>query len=173
MSKRMAFVDSDVAELADLVDRDGCEVHVLDPDRPVAEQMAGVLAAEGPVAAVDLLSHGDPGWLQVAGRGIDRHDLQEEAGHWRAIGQAIEPGGALFLYGCRVAAGVSGHDFVDSLFELSQVPVRAASGPIGAARWGGSWELDVQRGASSARSMVLEAYGGLLHAARRALSAPA
>jgi len=162
MSKRVAFVDSEVADLADLVDRDRFAVHVLDAQRPVAQQMADVLAAEGPVASVDLLSHGDPGRLQVAGRGVGRQDLQAEADQWRAIGQAIEPGGALFIYGCRVAAGASGHDFVDSLFEVSQVPVRAASGPIGAAQWGGSWELDVQRGASSARPMVLEAYTGLL-----------
>lgn len=166
MSKRIAFVDSEVADLADLVDRDRCEVHVLDAGRPVAEQMADVLmdllAAEGPVEAVDLLSHGDPGRLQVGGRDLGRNELQHEAEHWRSIGQAIEPGGALFVYGCRVAAGESGHDFVDSLFEVSRVPVRAASGPIGSSLWGGSWELDVQRGASSTRPMALEAYGGLL-----------
>lgn len=162
MSKRVAFVDSEVADLAELVDRDRCAVHVLDAQRPVAQQMADVLAAEGPVAAVDLLSHGDPGRLQVGGRGVDRRDLQAQAEHWRAIGQAIEPGGALFVYGCRVAAGESGHDFVDSLYEVAQVPVRAASGPIGAARWGGSWALDVQRGSSSAQPMVVEAYTGLL-----------
>lgn len=166
MSKRIAFVDSEVADLADLVDRDRCEVHVLDASQPVARQMADVLAdvmaVQGPVEAVDLLSHGDPGRLQVGGREVGLGELQHDADHWRAIGQAIEPGGALFVYGCRVAAGASGHDFVDSLFEVSQVPVRAASGPIGAAHWGGSWELDVQRGASSAQPMVLEAYGGLL-----------
>lgn len=162
MSKRIAFVDPDVAELADLAGSDGVEVHVLSADRPVAEQMAQTLAAHASVSAVDLLSHGDPGRLQVAGRGVGRHDLLADAPHWRAIGQKIEPGGALFVYGCRVAAGAAGHDFVDALFELSQVSVAAASGPIGAARWGGSWDLDVQRGATHARPMALQSFAGLL-----------
>lgn len=162
MIKRIVFVDAEVTGLDGMAGGDGVVTHRLDSHRAAAEQIATAVAAQAPVAAIDILSHGDPGRLALGGCGVGRHDLLADEAHWRAIGRSIEPGGAIFVYGCRVAAGTVGHDFVDALHAMTGVAVGAASGPVGATERGGSWDLDVRRGVSVTQPIALPAYGGLL-----------
>ncbi|MEL6383342.1 MAG: DUF4347 domain-containing protein, partial [Cyanobacteria bacterium J06626_18] len=48
----------------------------------------------------------------------------------------------LFLYGCNVAAGDAGEEFLAKLHHLTGAAIAASSTPIGNAAIGGNWELD-------------------------------
>ena len=54
--------------------------------------------------------------------------------------------GDLFLYGCNVAAGDAGEEFIAKLHKITGAEIAASTTRIGNAVKGGNWELDVSTG---------------------------
>ena len=72
----------------------------------------------------------------------------------------------LVLYGCYVAAGDAGEEFVGKLSGLMGANIAASKTLIGSAAKGGNWELEVntgqQRPTSALQTEVVETYSGVL-----------
>jgi hypothetical protein len=58
-----------------------------------------------------------------------------------AIGRALAASGDLTLWSCQTAAGPAGAAFIADLAQASGADIAAATGLIGAAAFGGAWEL--------------------------------
>lgn len=104
--------------------------------------------------AIHLIAHGAPGCLYLGNTELSLNTLAAHASslsHW--FSPTLNPAStansapSLVLYGCHVGAGDAGEEFVQKLHQLTGANVFAASGPVGAAAQGGSWQLDVQAGA--------------------------
>src|SRR5258707_1205338 len=83
-----------------------------------------------------------------------------------AIGAALAPGGDILLYGCDVASGAAGRQFIAGLADYTGADGAAATHRVGAAARGGSWELDLSTGPIAAGvpfgAEVIAGYQGVL-----------
>ncbi|MDE5116588.1 MAG: DUF4347 domain-containing protein, partial [Trichodesmium sp. St2_bin2_1] len=70
------------------------------------------------------------------------------------------------LYGCNVAAGDGGEEFIDKLHRLTGAEIAASKSLTGAAVKGGNWELEVRTGqqppTSALQTEVMQTYSGVL-----------
>jgi len=127
--------------------QDGILVVLLDADWDGVEQVTQLLAAYSGIGAVHVLSHGASGSLRLGNNTLNASRLESLSERLRKWGQALAPGADLLLYGCNVAEGDSGVDFIRDLGKLIGADVAASSTPTGSARLGGDWVLEAATGA--------------------------
>ena len=94
----------------------------------------------GRVVELHVLSHGAPGCLQLAGQSCGIHAILNSAQPVRAIRDSLTDNAQIVLYGCRVAEGKAGKDFVTGLSTLLGSPVHASQTQVGHESLGGSWK---------------------------------
>jgi uncharacterized repeat protein (TIGR01451 family) len=133
-------------------------VHVLQPNQSGLAQISNILKHQSAVTELHILSHGQPGQVLLGTSGLTTQQLYTQAQSITGWASAFAPGAHLLLYGCNVAAGAVGRDFVQTLAELTGTHVAAATHPVGAASLGGRWQLDYQTGAP-APPLALDALG--------------
>lgn len=144
--RELVIVDAGIPEPSTLRSglRTGVELVVLRGGRPGLDELVDVLARYRDLAAVHLVTHGEPGALWLNGTRVDTAALEANPSVLRALRDATRPGADLLLYGCDVAA----ED--DSLLELikarAHVDVAASADLTGDERLGGDWELEIRKG---------------------------
>lgn len=143
----------------------GSEVVVLDGSTDGLAQIAAHL--EGRPASLDaihILSHGQPGLLQLGSLALDQAAMDEREAVLAQIGQALGDNGDILLYGCDVAAGPQGKVFVDALARLTGADVAASDNLTGSAAAGGDWLLEAQAGVVQANTewAMSSLYSGVL-----------
>lgn len=116
--------------------------------------------------SLQIVSHGGSGHLTLGSRSIDASNLSQFTTELAAIGGGLTAQGDILLYGCDIAAGNYGADFLSALARATQADVAASSDLTGAARLGGDWDLEVATGVIEAPSAVSveakQSYDGLL-----------
>jgi Tol biopolymer transport system component len=99
------------------------------------------------------------GFVDSKTLGQYKHDLHS----WAA---ALAPDGEILLYGCNIAAGETGRQFVQLLGQLTGANVAASSNLTGSAALGGDWELEVKIGLVGSpiafQGETVEAYSAVL-----------
>ncbi len=156
----LIIVDPSVLHYASLIDstRPHATVHVLQPNQSGLAQISNILKRQSAVTELHILSHGRPGQVLVGTSGFTTQQLYTQAQSITGWASAFAPNAHLLLYGCDVAAGEVGRDFVHTLAELTGTHVAAATHPVGAASLGGRWQLDYQTG-ETAPPLALDAAG--------------
>jgi hypothetical protein len=122
------------------------EVHLLDGDRDGFEQIGSILDGRSGIDALHIFSHGSSAHLTLGATTVSLADLGrygEELGSW---GASFDAGADILLYGCDVASGEAGINFVESLANLTGLDVAASSNATGAADHSGDWILEVSSG---------------------------
>jgi len=122
----------------------GSTLVLLDGSGNALQQMADYLAALPPasVDAIHLLSHGSEGSLQLGSLTLTADNLNESANVLRQIGSALTEDGDILLYGCNVAEGDAGMNFIGRLAQITGADIAASSDATGAADLGGDWVLE-------------------------------
>jgi hypothetical protein len=148
---QVVFIDSDVPDLQDLLNglQPGAEAFVLNPGSDGLGQIAAILAANhlSNLASISIVGHGSDGEMQLGSTMLSEANLASNAAALAAIGAALQPGGDIQLYGCNVAQGTPGQQFIDDFSALAGgATVAAATHLVGAADEGGSWALNVAVG---------------------------
>ncbi|MEA2876326.1 MAG: hypothetical protein QOF14_1522 [Hyphomicrobiales bacterium] len=148
--RSVVFIDPSVSESRSLLEgvRANHLAVVLDRNTDGLDQIAEILAARGlrDLPAIHIVSHGTPGQIHIGATLLNARALAGHAGLLADIGAALAPGGGILLYGCDVASGATGRQFIEELSIYTGADVAAASHPVGAAEQGASWELDVSTG---------------------------
>lgn len=144
----------------------GSQLVMLDGRRDGLAQMAAHLASElpGRVAAIHLFTHGEDGRLFLGSSTLDTEALAVPGirALLRQMGAALAADGELLLYGCEVAAGAAGREFVRQLASLTGANVAASASPTGAAGLGGDWSLAHRTGPIHALPIQAPAYAHVL-----------
>ncbi|MFH1872234.1 MAG: DUF4347 domain-containing protein, partial [Pseudomonadota bacterium] len=122
------------------------EVVVLDHRYDGIEQMTDILSAHYGLAAVQVLSHGASGTLRLGSSQFNDGSLEQEKARVANWGKALRPGGDVLLYGCDVAKGVEGMQFLQNLAQVAGVDVAASTDATGSAARGGDWTLEYSTG---------------------------
>lgn len=146
--------------------RPGIEVLFLADGGGAIDQIAAALAGRPGLAALHVVSHGEPGALLLAGERIDLPQLAFRHAALRQVATALAPGAPLLLYGCSIASGAAGGRLLEYLEDVLGVPVAAAEGPVGDPGCGGGWTLSRRDGGVTPRlafsDAVLADYPALL-----------
>ena len=129
----------------------GIEVVVLESDRNGIEQITEVLSQRTDISTIHLVSHGSPGCLYLGNSNLSLDTLnryQSELQSWfnpPAFGTPLDKGGRgdLLLYGCNVAAGDAGEEFISKLHNITGAEIAASTTRVGNAAKGGNWNLEV------------------------------
>jgi hypothetical protein len=144
----IAFVFNNVDNYQSLAAafREGVEVHVLDAQRDGLEQIAAILAGRSGIEELHVIGHGAPGTLQLGTLWLDSANLGAHQDVLRQIGDALTPGGDILLYGCDVAAGAAGAQFVGQIAKQTGADVAASLDATGGDARGGNWTLEYRQG---------------------------
>ncbi|MRR56674.1 MAG: DUF4347 domain-containing protein [Deltaproteobacteria bacterium] len=114
--------------------------------------------------AIHIFSHGAEGQLVLGANTITSASLQSEVvqAQLGLIGQALNRGSDLLLYGCNIGNGQNGEQFVADLATATGVDVAASNDPTGDAVLGGDWSLEIKTGAIDSDSLNIPGYASLL-----------
>ncbi|MGD9849095.1 MAG: DUF4347 domain-containing protein [Desulfuromonas sp.] len=142
----------------------GSTVVLLDGSGNALQQMADYLATLPPasVDAIHLLSHGSAGSLQLGSLTLTADNLNESEDLLRQIGGALTTDADILLYGCSVADGTSGVDFIQRLAQATGADVAASDDATGAAEKGGDWVLESRVGTVEAGGLTVYNFDGVL-----------
>jgi Ca2+-binding RTX toxin-like protein len=142
-SIKLLVVDSALSGSKALIDgrRADFAIAHLAPEAAPLAQIADLAEQHGPLTDLHILSHGEPGALHMAGAVVDAAALADAADALRRIAACLTPDAEVLLYGCSVASGETGRDFVADLQDVLGAPVAASEAPVGNAARGGAWSF--------------------------------
>jgi len=140
------------------------EFHLLSSRGDALAQMATVLSGRNELAAIHLVSHGGAGSLSLGTTTLNNSTLPSHASDLATIGAALAADGDLLLYGCDVAAGEAGQDFITHLALATGADVAASTDRTGSASQGGDSALEAMIGTIEATSLDLAGLARLLAA---------
>lgn len=171
-TSRLLVIDPAVVDYQQLFTglRPGYEVLVLDGQcdgmAQISERLARSIKAGRPLESLHVLSHGSPGTLYLGESELSLKTLAVYGKQLEQWGAAVD---ALVLYGCNVAAGDAGAEFIQQLHRLTGARIAASATKTGSAQLGGDWQLTVQLGEAQPAAVELAfepdiaaAYGGVL-----------
>ncbi|MEG4634869.1 DUF4347 domain-containing protein, partial [Microcoleus sp. AR_TQ3_B6] len=103
---KIVFIDAAVADYQNLLDgvKLGVEAIVIDSHRDGVEQISEVLANRTNIESIHLVSHGEPGSLQLGKTRLSVDNLEayrQQLQQWR---RALTIDADILIYGCNVAA---------------------------------------------------------------------
>ena len=133
----------------------GVEVLVLRGDRDGVVQITEAIAARPGLEELHIIAHGCPGSLRLGNRELNLQRLRDTSSGIPDWGEG-KGDWAIALYGCQVAAGDAGAEFIEKLHDLTGATISASTRVVGQAELGGTWELDVQQGLGPVPGVVLD-----------------
>ena len=162
--KQILFVEDNVADYRELIGNgtDHMDVVVLDGEHDGLRQIAQALETRRDIAGLHLISHGAPGSLQLGSLQLDRQQLNERGADLGIIRAALRRDADILLYGCNVAEGKAGQDFIGALAGRTGARVAASSNLTGAATQGGDWMLEARTGPLRSAALTFPAYRHVL-----------
>jgi Ca2+-binding RTX toxin-like protein len=164
----LVLVDSTVNEYQSLVQnlRSEAEVVVLDPNQDGVEQITEVLTTRNNIESLHILSHGDSGKVYLGSAQLSSETLDHYRDRLQDWHRSFTADSNILLYGCEVAAGRNGRQFVQDLSALTQASVAASTNLTGSEALGGDWELEFATGEIHAplifRDEAIAAYESVL-----------
>jgi hypothetical protein len=174
----IVFIDSRVANLQGLLDglQEGETAYVLDAGSDGVQQIADILAANNlaGLSSISIVAHGESGEIALGSSSLTDSNLAAHSNTLAELGAALAPGGIIKLYGCDIAFGSTGLQFINDFSTFAGgAPVEASTQHVGSASLGGSWTLDASStgtapvdGADAPfTSAALSSFQGLLVAA--------
>ncbi|MDJ0516928.1 MAG: DUF4347 domain-containing protein [Trichodesmium sp. MO_231.B1] len=144
MTKSILFIDPNVEDYQILVrgTNPNIKIVILDTYRDTIQQITETLLRNRGVKTVHIVSHGAPGCLYLGNSQLNinsiNNDYAQELEAWSVTN--------ILLYGCNVAAGDTGTEFLEKLQQLTGANIAATARRTGNVALGGDWELEVIRG---------------------------
>ncbi|MDD1438769.1 DUF4347 domain-containing protein, partial [Dolichospermum sp. ST_sed10] len=150
----IVFIDSSLSDYQTLQTGvvEGVETVILSPNQDGIEQISQVLQQHPHITTIHILSHGAPGCLYLGNSQLNLtniHNYTQQLQHWQRQN--------ILLYGCNVAAGDAGEEFIHKLHQITTATISASTTKTGNAALGGNWELEVNIPENHGTSLVFYA----------------
>ncbi|MEG4252893.1 DUF4347 domain-containing protein [Microcoleus sp. Pol10D4] len=129
----IAFLDSALPDRQTLRNgiAAGTEVITLDAARDGVAQITAALASCSNIKSIHILSHGRPASLLLGAIDLNLTNLKTYGKQLQGWSRSLADCGEILLYGCDVAAGEKGANFVKQLSQLTKAKIAASRSPIG------------------------------------------
>lgn len=140
----LVFVDRAIADIDTLLQGlESSKVVVIERHDNGVAKIADTLLHYDNLESVQVFSHGRKGQLQLGSAQLNAQSLGVHADDLAQWGRSLSPLGDLLLYGCNVAAGEAGSDFLTQMGLLTEADIAASTNLTGA---GGDWTLEAAYG---------------------------
>jgi uncharacterized repeat protein (TIGR01451 family) len=148
IASALVFIDSTVDDYESLVGgiTPGAEVIILNPAGDGIAQITAALTGWSKINSVHIVSHGSPGALRLGSGWLTLNTLSQYTNHLQNWANTLVDEAEILLYGCNVAAGEQGEEFIQQIHALTGAHVAASTNPTGSAALGGDWTLERQIG---------------------------
>ncbi len=117
----------------------GTKTIVIDPTKDGVEQITEAIKENSNISEIQIISHGSPGCLQLGNNELSLETLNRYANSLQTWSV-----NTLLLYGCNVAAGDAGVEFIEKLRKITGAKIAASANKIGDSALGGDWNLEVK-----------------------------
>ena len=163
----VVFIDPSVSDHQTLQAgvAEGVEAIALNPNQDGIKQITAVLRQHPEITTIHIVSHGAPGCLYLGNSQLNLDNISKYI-------DLLQPwqSKSILLYGCNVAAGDAGEEFIRKLHQITKANIRASATKTGNAALGGNWQLEVSFPVTDDRKSVvlafcpdvLAAYSGIL-----------
>ncbi|MBW4615604.1 MAG: DUF4347 domain-containing protein [Desmonostoc vinosum HA7617-LM4] len=143
-SSILLIVDSQVQDYLYLLSgvQSGVQIAVVDAHQDGVKQITEILQQGYGWRQVHLISHGSPGCLHLGNTELSLATIAEYKFALHKWSKCFQPGGELFIYGCQVAAGNAGEEFLSQLHHILKVEIAASRTLTGNSALGGNWHLE-------------------------------
>ena len=136
----VVFIDAAVSDYQTLHTGvvQGVESVIISPNRDGIEQITEFFRQNTQISTVHIVSHGSPGCLYLGNGQLNLDNISKYADllqTWQSK--------SILLYGCNVAAGDAGEEFIHKLHQITTATISASTTKTGNAALGGNWELEV------------------------------
>ncbi|WP_447767549.1 Ig-like domain-containing protein [Pseudomonas kilonensis] len=151
--KSVVFVDSRVKDAANLLEgvAPGTQVVQLDATKDGLQQIADYLDTHQGISSVQIIAHGNAGDLWLGNSYLSADNVQARSEVLAQIGQDMNAGGDILIYGCYTGEGERGLSLVDSLAQLTGRDVAASNDRTGL---GGDWDLEIATGSIESANVL-------------------
>ncbi|MEM1170443.1 MAG: DUF4347 domain-containing protein [Cyanobacteria bacterium P01_H01_bin.35] len=165
---KLLFIDSKVENYNYLISQVDYQtkIVILQPNQNGIEQISKSLSECCDVDTVHIISHGAKGTLYLGNSILKNDNIHlyiESIEQW---GKNLSANGEILIYGCQVASGKEGKEFVRKLHQLTGANIAASETLTGNINKGGNWNLEVILGqlksALAFTPEVRASYAGLL-----------
>lgn len=142
-TKELVFIDESLVELDVLLKSiSNKTIFLLNHKTPLLSQMAQKLKDNKDIKAIHIITHGNSGELLLGDYVVSTTTLPLYSKEILTISDTMLEDGEIFLYGCEVAYGKKGEEFVTAFADYTNKKVAASSHKVGHQDLGGSWDLN-------------------------------
>ena len=142
---KQLFIDSKVENYNHLISQvdPQTKIVVLQPDQNGIEQISQSLGEDHNVDTVHIVSHGAKGTLYLGNSILKNDNIHLYIKSIQQWGKCLSADGEILIYGCEVASGKDGREFVRQLHQLTGANIAASETLTGNVSRGGNWNLEV------------------------------
>ena len=143
----LVIIDTSVPDFTSFTQdlKAGTDVRFIDKNFEGERQLQSILKEYSGLAAIHLVSHAGDGRIQLGSRILTSEDFK--GGETTTLlNSALREGGDLLFYGCNLAAGQDGKEFLDVISANAGIDVAASDDFTGSASKHGDWDLEIARG---------------------------
>ena len=162
--KNILFIDSNIKEYQPLIESLSIDSqwYILDSQQNGITQMQSVLANHSNLDSIHIISHGAEGSLTLGNTSLNSTTLSAYTQQLASIGNSLSATGDILLYGCNVAQGEVGQNFINQIAQITQADIAASTNLTGNAVQGGDWVLEAQIGIVDATTISSSNYSETL-----------
>ena len=116
LSQQLILIDSNLEGIVDNISlQPNTQLHYFDN----IDEISSLLLQEQNLNAVHIFSHGDSGTLQLGDTTLNNGNLTDYQDTLTQWGNSLTENGDILFYGCNLAQGQAGQDFVNQLANIT------------------------------------------------------
>ncbi|MEH6909626.1 MAG: DUF4347 domain-containing protein [Oceanicoccus sp.] len=147
-------------EILSFFDAEGNQTHslrivVLDQQSDGLDQISALLADYSDLSALHVVAHGAAGSMRLGNSAVSSDTISRRQQQLQDWGSAFADDGDILLYGCNVAEGSHGVEFVNKLAGITQTDIAASDDITGI---DGDWQLEKSSGDINVNILSATAY---------------
>ena len=146
MMKHILFIESTLPDYQLLVDGAIANTPIItiapqqDGVHQIVQQIESASIQESQDLSLHIIAHGAPGCIYLGNSELSLSTIGKYSESLKRLQGKVRQ---INLYGCNVAAGDAGAEFIEKLHKLTGANIAASSNKVGNAALGGNWKLDV------------------------------
>ena len=158
---QLIFIDSSIENYQDLIAdtqtstlSDNALIVTLDSQSNPIQQITQILQQYKNLNAIHLITHGFSGGLKLGNERLERSTISSQKNQFNQWGKSLSAQGDILLYGCNVAKGRKGSDFIQALSKATQADVIASNNISGNPAEYQDWLLEKSTGTIETASII-------------------
>ncbi|NEO55452.1 MAG: DUF4347 domain-containing protein [Okeania sp. SIO3B5] len=139
------FIDSKVENYDHLISQVNpqTKVVILQPNQNGIDKISKSLGKYHQVETIHIISHGAKGTLYLGNSILNLNNIHQYTENIQKWGKCLSAGAEILIYGCQVARGKEGKEFVRQLHQITGANIAASETLTGNANKGGNWNLEI------------------------------